>query len=170
MADSRVAPALLARTDGDWSIFKDLEDIDEPRRRLILRSHREVPVEPTQGPTVSGYRSRLDQALDRVMLRELGLETGLLSDVHVVAGIPHLGDLFKSSAFVRYVDAYLALSMRFVAERLGILDPERKAVNELPVARPLPAAAGLRERRRRAASDGATPDARVESGRGRATS
>ena len=138
MADSSVAAALLARTDGDWSIFKDLEILDEPHRRLILRSHREVPFDGSQGPSVSGYRLRLDQALDRVLLRELGLETGLLTDVQVVAGIPHLGGLFKSGAFVRYTDAYLALSMRFVAERLGFSDPERKAVNELPVARPYP--------------------------------
>lgn len=138
MADSRVAPALLARTDGDWSIFKDLEDLDEPHRRLILRSHREVPFDASQGPSVSGYRLRLDHALDRVMLRELGLETGLLTDVQVVAGIPHMRDLFKSGAFARYVDAYLALSMRFVAERLGFSDPARKTVNELPVARPCP--------------------------------
>ena len=126
MADSSVAAALLARTDGDWSIFKDLEDLDEPHRRLILRSHREVPFDGSQGPSVSGYRLRLDQALDRVMLRELGLETGLLADVQVVAGIPHLGGLFKSGAFVRYTDAYLALGMRFVAERLGFSIPNGK--------------------------------------------
>ncbi|HEX7796089.1 MAG TPA: patatin-like phospholipase family protein, partial [Vicinamibacterales bacterium] len=138
VSDSGVAPALLALTEFDWSIFRDLEDIDEPHRRLILRSHREMPFEPTHARAVSGYRARLDQALDRVMLRELGLETGLLTDVQALAGIPHLGALFGSSAFVRYVDARLGLSLRFVAERLGISDPERKEVNELPVARPCP--------------------------------
>lgn len=110
----------------------------EPERRDLLRFHRERGV--TSEDQIA-KRTRLDTALDRVALLELGVETGVITEAQAgFSAIPYLKELFEtSSAFVRYGDNYLSLSLRFVAERLQVaLPPPAAEVNELPVPRPYP--------------------------------
>ena len=141
MPESPVANELLERASGDWSIFGLLAEMDERRRRSLLRFHREAGVNDEQE---IDRRSRLDAALNRIELRELGLEVGVLDGDGGLAAIPNLRALLASDAFVRYADNYLSLSIRFVAERLGIETPPQPRLNELPVARPCPPAITLR--------------------------
>jgi len=133
-----VAQRLLARSPDDWWVFLELAYKTESDRRGLLRSHREAGF-VSRGDTASiEFRRRLDLALDKLMLLELGLETGTLTADAPLRDVPRLRQLFESSAFVRYLDSYLALSIRFVAERLNAPHPPSVAVNELPVARPYP--------------------------------
>jgi hypothetical protein len=69
----------------------------------------------------------------------LGLEIGLL-DEGELSEIPALRELLTSSAFMRYLDAYLALSVRFVAERLNVVYHPSNGLNELPAGAPVSAA------------------------------
>ena len=117
--------------------FEDLAKLDEADLRDLLRFHREHGVtEPWQ----IEIRRRLDTALDRVALLELGVEIGVLSEESAgFAQLSHLKALLSSSAFVRYADNYLTLGIHFVAERLTIALPHPEGVlNELPVSRPCP--------------------------------
>lgn len=137
MSDA-TADTLLARAGDDWSIFEELGSMSEPERRDLLRFHRERGV---TSPGQIGRRARLDEALDRLALLELGVETGVITEEQArFDSIPYLKELFeRSSAFVRYGDNYLSLSLRFVAERLQVALPLPQAeVNELPVPRPCP--------------------------------
>lgn len=135
MADVRVAAFLRARAGSNWSIFEDIARMKEPERRAVLRSHREAPVMAEAEITI---RQNVDEALNRVMLLELGFEVGLPLQDRDLFLIPGLQTLLGSSAFIRYLDSYLALSVRFVAERLRIPYDGPDRLNERPVARPCP--------------------------------
>ena len=135
MPESPVSKELLDRASGDWSIFGLLAGMQERQRRSLLRFHREAGVSDKQEIERRGL---LDAALNRVELRELGLEVGVLDGDAGLSAIPHLRALLSSDAFVRYADNYLSLSLRFVAERLAIETPLDQRLNELPVARPCP--------------------------------
>jgi hypothetical protein len=126
---------LLARVGDDWSVFDDIAHLEEQDRRRVLRSHRERPF---SNQAEIDTRKRLDDALDRLMLLEAGCEVGLEISVQHFRAIPALRTLFNSASFVRYIDAYLALSVRFVAARLHVSPTLFTYVNELPVARPYP--------------------------------
>jgi hypothetical protein len=141
VAEGSATSALLERAEGDWSIFTELTGLQEARRRRILRPHREIAADKGEE---DGYRrdlrDRLDKALDRVMLLELGNEAGLL-DVSRLTSIPGLMKLFESPAFAKYLSSYLFVPVRFAAGRLvdagalpantGLADP---LTNDLPVA------------------------------------
>jgi len=121
---SAAARELLDRARNDWVVFEELVRIDEPKRRDILRSHREARVIDKLDIRT---RERVDAALDCVMLLELGMETGVLTELRrlrTITGLQQL--LMESPAFVRYLDTYLSFSVRFVAERLCLpFDPPR---------------------------------------------
>lgn len=137
MPDSPASRELLDRASGDWSIFDEVAALPEPERRKLLRFHREAGVSDEEE---IDRRNRLDAGLNRIELRELGLEVGVLDGDGGLAEIPQLRSLLASDAFVRYADNYLSLSIRFVAERLGVETPSQPRLNELPVGRPWPPA------------------------------
>jgi len=140
---STAAAALLARVGGNWQVFQELAEKPESKRRSILRSHREAKVVEI---SEQEFRQRVDDALDRLMLLELGFEIGILTDPRILDSIPGLRVLFaKNGSFVRYLDTYLSFSLRFVSTRLGIAStppgdeaPTKDAVNDLPIGWPLP--------------------------------
>ena len=144
MPDVTQAGALIERAGTNWSIFDLLANTVEQERRRILRSHREAPFSSSVDIAL---RDAVDEALDRLMILELGFELGILDPAEHLKLIPGLAELFGSSAFVRYLDAYLYFSVRCVAGRLNIPrippredDPEKPEVNELPAAWPSPPA------------------------------
>ncbi|HLG58906.1 MAG TPA: patatin-like phospholipase family protein [Vicinamibacterales bacterium] len=151
MPDERAAAAIRARVGHDWSVLDDLAVLaktQERQLRRILRSHREVGFTPDDAELIR-LRRRLDDTLDRLMLVELGIETGILDESDLPPG-DSLPTLLTSSAFSRYLNAYLYFSVRFVASR--VLGPralsvpvgegnevrEQTEINELPVALPCP--------------------------------
>lgn len=143
MPDERAAAAIRARVGDDWSVLGALARLDESELRRILRSHREVGFTAADGADLMRLRRVLDDALDRLMLIELGIETGLLDQTALPAG-ESLQRLLQSSAFVRYLNSYLNFGVRFVASRVlgpegsSAPVPEDAEINELPVALPCP--------------------------------
>ena len=141
MPDVKQARALVERAGTNWSIFDALAHSPEQERRRILRSHREAPFSSSVDIAL---RDAVDEALDRLMILELGFELGILDPAEHLPLITGLPKPFGSSAFVRYLDAYLYFSVRCVAGRLNIPlppredDPEKPEVNELPAAWPSP--------------------------------
>jgi hypothetical protein len=136
VANVSIASVLRDRAlAGSWKIFVELANKTEPERRPILRSHREAPF---TDPVQVADRERLDDALERVMLLELGVEIGVLPDDKELKAVDGLPKLLASSAFIRYLDSYLALSVRFVATRLDVPYETPNALNDLPAARPCP--------------------------------
>ena len=138
MPDSIVGQLLLSRATRDWSILRDLAEHGEPYRRNLLRFHRERGVSDA---AEQALRQRVDEALEGLTLLEAGVEVGLLTEAEAgfdrIDGLTTL--LATSSAFVRYADNYLSLSLRFVAERLQVpLPAEEGVLNLLPVPRPCP--------------------------------
>ena len=145
MSDVTLARTLVEKAGTDWSIFEELAKTPELERRRILRSHKEAPFSASSDIAL---RDRVDQALDRLVLIELGIEVGILKGNDLLTSIPGLPELFvTSAAFVRYLDAYLYFSVRCVAGRLRLPPPpgpapddSRPEVNELPAAWPAPPA------------------------------
>lgn len=138
MPDSIVGQLLLSRATRDWSILRDLAAHGEPYRRNLLRFHRERGVSDAEEQVL---RQRVDDALEGLTLLEAGVEVGLLTEAEAdFASIDGLATLLStSSAFVRYADNYLSLSLRFIAERLQVALPsDQGQLNELPVPRPCP--------------------------------
>jgi hypothetical protein len=160
MADGQVRLLLQS----DWSVFAALAEKKETDLRRILRSHRDVPFrgDVRYDAEETSLRAQLDAALDRLSLIELAIEAGLIEPAALPA--PHgLLKLFRSSAFARYLNAYLFLGIRFVAARLlgpagyrlALETPEHQGdgrgalnrdssekrtfeINELPLALPAP--------------------------------
>jgi len=130
-----VTASVRAHVGEDWSIFEWLNGLTEAERRTVLRSHRDAPF--THQADIQ-IRERVDDALSQLMLLELGLEIGMTQESANLRAIPGLSGLLASSAFVRYLDAYLALSVRFVAKRLEVPYVRSARLNELPVAWPFP--------------------------------
>ena len=143
-----IKKALLEAAGSNWSIFDALANTPEPERRRILRSHREAPFSSSVDIAM---RDAVDDTLGRLMLLELGFESGVLDskeDATLLTSIQGLYKLFESSAFVRYLDAYLYFSVRCVAGRLNLpmtappagANPDEPDFNELPAAWPSPPA------------------------------
>jgi hypothetical protein len=95
--------------------------VSEPERRSLLRPHAEMCFSADQkGNTDKENRRSLDVALGALTMLEIGYETGVVTD-QPVASIPqaeNLRTLFKSEAFLRYVNAYLYFGIRFLAWRI----------------------------------------------------
>src|SRR5688572_4497582 len=111
----------------DWSVFRRLADKNEPDLRRILRSSRDVPFRGDAGYDAeeTALRADLDAALDRLSLIELAIQAGQL-DPGALPRIDGLDELFHSSAFARYINSYLFLTIRFVADR--VLGPKGYAL------------------------------------------
>ena len=124
MSDERVVSALRAEVGNDWSVLDTLAAMDEPGRRKALRSHRELGFTTEEDASVVRLRQKLDVALDRLMLLELGIEAGLLSDADIPVG-EGLRTLLHSGAFVRYLNSYLYFGVRFIATRIWGGGPQR---------------------------------------------
>jgi hypothetical protein len=122
--------ALLDAAGSNWSIFDALSKTTEQERRRILRSHKEAPFSSSVDIAI---RDAVDDTLGRLMLLELGFEIGVLDhekDATLLTSIRGLPELFGSSAFVRYLDAYLYFSVRCVAGRLNLPMTTSPAANE----------------------------------------
>ena len=74
MPDVIQARALIERAGTNWSIFDMLSHTPEMERRRILRSHKEAPFSSSVDIAM---RDAVDEALDRLMLLELGFELGI---------------------------------------------------------------------------------------------
>jgi hypothetical protein len=136
MSDKIVA-AILSKVQGDWSILDELARKSEPQRRRILRAHDEAGFDASRDrhPTDMDLRKRLDEALDRLLLLELGAGTVHLSDVritHAFAENASIGELSKSDSFLRFLDAYLYFGVRIL---LGRLAAERAEKEKDPAAK-----------------------------------
>ena len=103
----------------DWSVFTRLAAKSEQDLRRILRSARDVPFRGDAGYDEEeiALRSDLDAALDRLSLIELAIEAGQI-EPESLPPIDGLSRLFVSSAFARYINSYLFLTIRFVAARV----------------------------------------------------
>src|SRR5262245_50828575 len=104
--DERVVAALRGEVGSDWSVLDTLAAMDEPALRRTLRSHRELGFTTEGDAVVVRLRHKLDVALDRLMLLELGIEAGLLNDSDIPTN-ESLRTLLHSGAFVRYLNSYL---------------------------------------------------------------
>lgn len=143
MPDPQESLAIRAAVGSDWSVLRALAAEGEPERRRVLRSHREAGFRSEGDAELVRLRRRLDEALDRVMLIELGIEVGLLTDADLPPG-EDLRTLVKSSAFARYLTSYLYFGVQFVALRLLgpsslELSPDvEERLNETPTPLPCP--------------------------------
>jgi hypothetical protein len=141
--DEHTAAAIRAAVGDDWLVFDDLARQNESDLRRILRSHRDVGFTSEGTADLMRLRRRLDNALDRLMVIEVGIEMGLLDETALPDG-DSLRRMLQSTAFARYANAYLYFGVRFVARR--ILGPsslvfthdEHAGLNELPVGLPCP--------------------------------
>jgi len=123
MDQSLSRSALLAAANMDWSVIAELAAEPELARRRILRPHAETDATTAAGDSGSGrdtsLRARLDQALDRLMLLELGIETRRFTlEQSGAKDLPGLSELLKSEAFIRFLNAHLYFGVRFFARRL----------------------------------------------------
>ena len=102
-----------------WTILPLLASTPEPTLRDMLRPHDETGLSRERDAENIELRARLDRALDALTLLEIAYETGVLTLTDVP--VPALGSLrilFGSGAVLRYVNAYLFFSIRFLAYRL----------------------------------------------------
>ena len=143
MPDERAAIAIRTAVGNDWSVFDDLASRSERELRRTLRSHREVGFRSERDAELIRLRRVVDDALDRLMLLEIGIELGVLDETALPASAS-LRYLLLSSAFSRFVNAYLYFGVRFAAARilgparLTIPGRENADINELPISLPPP--------------------------------
>jgi hypothetical protein len=115
-----------------WSIIHELATLDEEFKRSplidkkpdlesclrrVLRPHNEAGFHSPRDNRMIDLRDRLDDALGELTFREIRFELGLANE-----NLSHLTQdglriLFRSEAFLRYVNAYLYFGIRFLASR-----------------------------------------------------
>lgn len=143
MPEAGDAELIRAAVGSDWPVIEELAGCDEIARRRILRSHREAGFHSDSDGDIVRLRHRLDDELDRLMLLELGIETGLLDEADVPVR-PHLETLFRSNAFGRYLNTYMFFGVRFLGHRvlgaasLDLPADDEGKLNDLPIALPYP--------------------------------
>jgi hypothetical protein len=85
--------------------------------RRVLRPHDEAGFESPRDNWIIDLRSRLDRALGELTLREIRNQLGLTNNDLSASMQESLRILFRSEAFLRYVNAYLYFGIRFLASR-----------------------------------------------------
>ena len=115
-----------------WSIIHDLANLDkifkrsplidtkpdlESCLRRVLRPHDEAGFHSPRDNWMINLRDRLDRALGELTLREIRHELGLANESLSNLTQDGLRILFRSEAFLRYVNAYLYFGIRFLASR-----------------------------------------------------
>jgi hypothetical protein len=135
----------LRRDDKElWSIIGELAGTPELALRRILRPHAEAGFNREEEVDSIKQRSRLDAALGALTVLEIAYQSGVVTEEEEPA--PELNSLkvlFKSEAFLRYVNAYLYFGIRFLAGRTDppvwmtnapVLQPLKRDSNERPFA------------------------------------
>ena len=111
---------LQMRDDRVWSIVRQLADTPEGGLRRILRPHAEAGFQAKRDQTEIDRRAKLDDALERLTLFEIGREIGILTEPDgAPVDLTGLEKLFKSKAFLRYANAYLYFGVRLLAGRIA---------------------------------------------------
>src|ERR1039458_5921324 len=113
--------------EDQWAIIDELakeaektkDDPDAELRRL-LRPHAEMRfADNDQGKRDKESRRRLDVALGALTMLEIAYQIGIVNfETEPVPQPESLKKLFKSEAFLRYVNAYLYFGIRFLAWRM----------------------------------------------------
>jgi hypothetical protein len=103
-----------------WAIIPELAEMDEERLRQLLRPHAEMRFKnDAQGGLDKDRRRRLDVVLGALTILEIAYETDVASpETELAPEAENLIKLFKSEAFLRYVNAYLYFGIRFLAWRM----------------------------------------------------
>ena len=128
-----------------WSIIHDLANLDkifkrsplidkkpdlESCLRRVLRPHDEAGFHSPRDNWMIDLRDRLDRALGELTFREIRHELGLANENLSNLTQDGLRILFRSEAFLRYVNAYLYFGIRFLASREEYqLAPEGKDIS-----------------------------------------
>lgn len=108
------------RDETGWSIVRQLADTPEGGLRRILRPHGEAGFQATRDQTEIETRAKLDDALERLTLFEIGREIGILTEPDgAPVELAGLQKLFASKAFLRYANAYLYFGVRLLAGRIA---------------------------------------------------
>ena len=128
-----------------WSIIHELANLDkifersplidkkpdlESCLRRVLRPHDEAGFHSPSDNWMVVLRDRLDSALGELTFREIRYELGLANENLSNLTQDGLRILFRSEAFLRYVNAYLYFGIRFLASREDYqLAPEGKDIS-----------------------------------------
>ncbi|HEY6770455.1 MAG TPA: hypothetical protein VI386_37405, partial [Candidatus Sulfotelmatobacter sp.] len=132
----RLHSRLLREDEDAWSIITEIADLEESRRRRLLRPHAEKGFgNDNESIEAKRKRLRLDVALGALTTLEIAYETGVVTEKEEpVPKSDHLRVLFESEAFLRYVNAYLYFGIRFLAWR--IMPPEWDTVDKSKTLQP----------------------------------
>src|SRR6516162_9824519 len=108
----------LLQQGGGWDILDKLVNTKEPQLRRLLRPHAESEFSPEDKDEME-QRRQLDAALGALTWLEIAYQAGLANkDELPPPKSESLKKLFKSEAFLRYVDVYLYFGIRFLAGRI----------------------------------------------------
>src|SRR5271170_3064515 len=119
---------------GLWSVLEELAKLDkdphfegsriidrkpdlEACLRRVLRPHDEAGFEAREDQWMIVLRERLDAALEVLTYREIRYQLCLTTESLPSQTQDHLRVLFRSEAFLRYINAYLYFGIRFLSGR-----------------------------------------------------
>src|SRR5690348_17354424 len=112
--DGKERLLLVLRNENDehWSVILELALTPEQHLGRVLRPHTELELgNDEESLAERSIRKRLDAVLDILTQLEVGYEIGAITSEDLPpASIPQaesLKNLFKSEAFLRYINAYL---------------------------------------------------------------
>jgi hypothetical protein len=101
-----------------WPFLADLAGKEEWERRQLLRPHAEAGFGPEERAGI-GQRRRLDVALGALTRLEIAHQLEIPAATISEAKGEILSKLFRSEAFLRYVNVYLYFGVRFLAGRVA---------------------------------------------------
>jgi hypothetical protein len=119
---------------GPWAVIEELANLQtnphlehslilgkkphlEACLRRVLRPHDEAGFQSPDDSWMLDLRIRLDHALEDITFREIRNQLGLPNDNLPDDTADYLRVLFRSEAFLRYVNAYHYFAIRFLANR-----------------------------------------------------
>jgi hypothetical protein len=129
MRENRTMPDTDGEDDHLWSVVKELSRLRRNGFKDALLLDQKATLEDCLGRVLrphddAGFaagdqeivvlRRRLDEALETLTFREIRRELGLKNQALPNALIRRFRGLFRSDAFLRYVNAYLYFGIRFV--------------------------------------------------------
>ncbi len=127
-----------------WPVLAELVNKQPHEQRRLLRMHKDSGLMRKHDADAIEFRARLDEELQRMMVRELRAQTD--PDSHEdYRDIPDFSTLLKHSpAFLQYLNNYLYFGVRFAAGRVfdpcsdSALASGNQNCNEFVVALPSP--------------------------------
>ncbi|MGA2889398.1 MAG: patatin-like phospholipase family protein [Terracidiphilus sp.] len=105
------------------SLIIDREPDLEACLRRVLRPHDEAGFQSPNDGWMIQLRAQLDEALGSLTLREIREQLGFPNEELPSRTQLNLQILFRSDAFLRYVNAYLFFGIRFLASRTEAQSP-----------------------------------------------